>query len=224
MRTDKYKTGAGEIEITVIGHGSLMFGYKGKVIYVDPYSKAGDYSQLPRADLILITHGHYDHYDPAALALIMGPDTEFITNPSVEEQLNNLPASPGDKAVTVLRNGDKTTWNGIAITAVPAYNIVHMRAPGEPYHPKGDGNGYLLEVGGLRIYIAGDAELIPEMEHLGAIDIAFVPKNLPYTMSDQMFIEAVRTIKPRIVYPYHYSGIDPAALKEALPSVEIKIP
>ena len=98
-----------------------------------------------------------------------------------------------------------------------------MRSPGVPFHIRGEGNGYLLEIERLRIYIAGDTELIPEMEHLGPIDIAFLPKNLPYTMSDQMFIEAARLIRPAVLYPYHYFEIDRTALQEALPDIKIRL-
>lgn len=91
-----------------------------------------------------------------------------------------------------------------------------MRSPGVPFHIKGEGNGYLLEVANLRIYIAGDTELIPEMEKLGPVDIAFLPKNLPYTMSDQMFVETARLIRPTYLYPYHYFEVDRETLQKAL--------
>lgn len=97
-----------------------------------------------------------------------------------------------------------------------------MRSPGVPFHIKGEGNGYLLEVANLRIYIAGDTELIPEMEKLGPVDIAFLPKNLPYTMSDQMFVETARLIRPTYLYPYHYFEVDRETLQKALPAIRIR--
>jgi L-ascorbate metabolism protein UlaG (beta-lactamase superfamily) len=108
----------------------------------------------------------------------------------------------------VLRNGDARTVEGVTIQAVPAYNIVNMRSPGNPFHPKGSGNGYVLTIGGLRIYIAGDTENIPEMSNLGAIDCAFLPMNLPYTMTPAMVTEAAKRIKPKILYPYHFGNTD----------------
>ncbi len=214
MKTDRYDYGRGEIRITPIGHGSLMMEYQQKIIHVDPYSRAGDYLALPKADLVLITHNHYDHYDPEALAEVSKPGTLIIADPAT--------ARAEQWRSTALRNGDKTQWNGIGIEAVPAYNIVQMRSPGIPFHPRGAGNGYILRVGDLNIYIAGDTELIPEMECLGPVDIAFLPKNLPYTMSDSMFIEAARTVRPGVLYPYHYFEINYDTLKEALPGIDIR--
>lgn len=211
---DTYKTDTGIIEVQHLGHGSVLIKRDGDYIYFDPYSKAYDFTGMPKADLILITHDHSDHLDPAALKIIVKEDTHIISNTTAAEKLN--------RKAEILRNGDKTSWKGIGIEAVPAYNIVNMREPGAPYHPKGEGNGYVLSIGGLRIYVAGDTELIPEMKSLGAIDIAFLPKNLPYTMTDEMFVEAAKTVKPKVLYPYHYFEADKKMLQEKLSSMVIK--
>ena len=180
--TDTYPTTDKTLEVTYIGHASVMFRYGDEIIHVDPYGDIADYSGLPKADLILITHHHGDH----------------------------------------LKNGEETAWNEFRIRATAAYNRIAMRSPGVPFHIKGEGNGYLLEVANLRIYIAGDTELIPEMEKLGPVDIAFLPKNLPYTMSDQMFVETARLIRPTYLYPYHYFEVDRETLQKALPAIRIR--
>ena len=214
LQTDTYETSAGKVDITPIGHGSLMIAFQGKVIHVDPYSSAGDYSEYPKADLVLITHEHGDHFDRYALETICTPKTEIISNKTVADLYA--------KVDVYMDNGDVYGWEDIQINAVPAYNILHIKENGEPYHPKGVGNGYVLTFGDFVLYIAGDTEPIPEMAELENIDVAFLPKNLPYTMSDEQFVEAARTIKPKVLYPYHYIQIDKAALRAQLPGIEIK--
>ena len=213
FKSDTYSTPLGEITVTPIGHGSLMIAFDGKVIHIDPYGSVADYAKLPKADLILITHEHSDHFDPEAIAPIRKPDTEIISTRLVAERM------PG---VRVVSNGETTDWDGIRIEAVPAYNIQRMRSPGVPYHPKGDGNGYVLNFGDFRLYVAGDTELIPEMKELGKIDVAFLPKMLPYTMSDDEFLEAARGVHPKALYPYHFLKADRPRLREELPGIEIR--
>lgn len=212
---DRYITKQGDVDIELLGHGSVVVISEMKVVYIDPYSGAYDYSSSPKADLILITHDHYDHLDPKALNKLIRNDTHIIASESAAQMLENAD-------MEVLKNGQQTQWEHIDITAVPAYNIINMREPGLPFHPKGYGNGYILEVKDLRIYIAGDTEPIPEMHELGHIDIAFLPKNLPYTMSDEMFIEAAQIVRPGILYPYHYSECDRQKLQEQLPFTTIR--
>ena len=217
FETDLFPTAAGELKIGFIGHGSLIFFSAGKVIHVDPYSKLADYRQLPKADLILLTHEHRDHLDPQAIAAISTPTTEIITNATCAEQLG-LPH--------FLKNGEARNWQGIHIEAVPAYNLLHKRANGEPFHPRGNGNGYLLTIGGKRIYVAGDTENIPAMKTLQQIDIAFLPMNLPYTMTPEMVADAARAFRPKILYPYHFGKTDTARLVELLqdnPEIEVRI-
>lgn len=204
----------GDLEINTLGHAGLLLRVDGRNIYADPYSEVCDFSGMPKADLVLITHDHYDHYDPAALRYIVKPGTSYIGNMACRELFDD---------VTCLKNGEMTSWRGMKIKAVPAYNTTGMRAPGEPFHPKGEGNGYVLCLDDFKIYIAGDTELTDEMRALTGMDIAFLPKNLPYTMSDAMFVEAARAINPRILYPYHYFEIDKKALEMELPGIELRL-
>lgn len=217
QQPDQYTTPQGTLSVTLIGHGSLLLQLNGKQIYVDPYGKVADYSNYPKADLILITHEHYDHFDKKELDKIVTPHTTIISTATVEKEFGRA---------YIMNNGNSTTWSSlnmeIKIEAVPAYNIVQKRPDGQPFHPKGSGNGYILNIGTFRVYIAGDTELIPEMKNLGAIDIAFLPKNLPYTMSDEMFIEAAKVVNPKVLYPYHYFEVDKAALQKALPDIKIQ--
>ena len=125
-----------------------------------------------------------------------------------------------------MKNGDSRTLHGLKIEAVPAYNIVHKRSSGEPYHPKGNGNGYIVTFGDKRVYVAGDTENIPEMKSLKNIDVAFLPMNLPYTMTPDMVADAVKTIQPKILYPYHFGQTDPKVLVNLLkdsPNIEVRI-
>jgi L-ascorbate metabolism protein UlaG (beta-lactamase superfamily) len=206
---DVIKTKAGELKITFIGHGTLMFAYGGKVVHVDPVGRAADYSRMPKADLVLITHEHGDHLDAKALSMIRSDETKIVVTKTCAEKV------PGG---IVLNNGDVRKVEGFRIKAVPAYNIVHKRSNGEPFHPKGRGNGYIVTFGGTRVYIAGDTENTPEMKRLKKIDIAFLPMNLPYTMTPEMVADAAQAFKPRILYPYHYGNTDPNELVQLLQS------
>ncbi|UCD82517.1 MAG: MBL fold metallo-hydrolase [Desulfobacterales bacterium] len=213
--TDILKTAMGDVEITFIGHGSLMFKYRGLVIHVDPFSRLADYSKLPKAQLILITHEHGDHLDPKALADVRTPKTILILTESCAAKI---------KGGIVMQNGDVETVGGLQIEAVPAYNLVHMRSEGVPYHPKGIGNGYVINFHEKRVYIAGDTENIPEMKQLQNIDCAFLPMNLPYTMTPEMVADAAKAFMPKILYPYHYGDTDTSKLMELMkdtPEVEV---
>lgn len=211
--SDVIETSEGPLKITLFGHASLMLQFKDQVVHVDPFSKMADYSKQPKADLILITHQHGDHLDPAAMEKIAKDDTLIISTPLVCKQL---------KRGRAMKNGDTHNASGMEIQAVPAYNIKHKRSNGQPYHPRGIGNGYTLAIGDKRIYVAGDTENIPEMKELEDIDIAFLPINLPYTMDAGMFAEAVKTFRPKIVYPYHYDlgKSDLANLDKAMSGVD----
>ncbi len=214
---DVIATSAGDLEITFIGHGSLGFAFGGKVIDVDPYSGVADYATLPKASLVLITHAHPDHLDPKALAAVRTPETVVVVSPACEGKV---------AGAVVLRNGESRTFLGIPVEAVPAYNIVHKRPDGTPFHPKGEGNGYVLTFGKTRVYVAGDTENVPEMKALRDISIAFLPMNLPYTMTPEMVADAARSFQPKILYPYHYGDTDPARLVSLLASdkaIEVRI-
>jgi L-ascorbate metabolism protein UlaG (beta-lactamase superfamily) len=194
--TDVIKGSSGDLKVTLVGHGSVMLEYGGKVIHVDPFGKMGDYAKLPKADLILITHEHGDHLDAEAIAKIRTDKTVVVSSEAAAE---------GAKAGEVMKNGDVKTVLGYKIEAVPGYNTVHKRDNGQPFHLKGRGNGYVLNLGDLRIYVAGDTEDIPEMAELKNITAAFLPVNLPFTMTGEMAANAVKAVKPKYVYPYHYA-------------------
>ena len=197
FHADTIKTSEGNLVITFIKHATLMFQFKGMVIHVDPVSMYADYAKMPKADIILVTHEHGDHFDPATINLLKKKDTEIILTKTCEEKL---------KEGTVMNNGDEKIVKGIKVDAVPAYNIIHKRDNGEPFHPKGIGNGYVITFGDKKVYIAGDTEDIPEMKNLKNIYIAFLPMNLPYTMTPGMVARAADMFKPKILYPYHYGN------------------
>ena len=213
IETDLIPTSGGDLKITFLGHGSLYFTFQNQYIYIDPYSKVADYTKLPKADLILITHEHSDHLDLAAIASIRDQKTTVVLSEACAARLTGG---------IVMHNGDERPVNGIPIQAVPAYNIVHTREDGMPFHPKGVGNGYVLTFGDRRVYVAGDTENIPEMKKLHDIAIAFLPMNLPYTMTPEMVADAARSFHPHVLYPYHYGSTVTAHLKELL-GVDTKI-
>ena len=211
FQEDILKTSGGDLKITFIGHGTLMLTYAGKVIHVDPVSMYADYTTLPKADLILVTHEHGDHMDRNAIQAISTPNTVLVVNPGSAAVLVNG---------TVLKNGDTKTISGIYIEAVPAYNLE------KPFHPKGNGNGYILTLGDKRIYIAGDTENVPEIKSLKNIDVAFLPMNLPYTMTPEQVADVAKSIKPKVLYPYHFGDTDAKRVAELLKgekTIEVRI-
>jgi L-ascorbate metabolism protein UlaG (beta-lactamase superfamily) len=215
--TDIVKTSAGDLKITFIGHGTLMFSFGGKVIHVDPVSKEADYAALPKADMVLITHEHGDHLDKKALEILRTDKTVLVVTEDCAKQV---------KGGIVMKNGDVKTIEGLKIEALPAYNIVHMRSPGLPFHPKGVGNGYVITFGDKRVYVAGDTENTPEIKELKGIDIAFLPMNLPYTMTPEMVADAAKAFKPKILYPYHYGETDTSMIVNLLKDmkdIEVRI-
>jgi L-ascorbate metabolism protein UlaG (beta-lactamase superfamily) len=217
FETDLISTTSGDLAITFLGHGSLAIAFNGLQIYVDPFGKVADYSSLPKADLVLVTHEHFDHLDPQALASIRTEKTLLVLTEMCAQQI---------KGGIIMRNGESGTVAGIPIQAVPAYNLVHLRPSGDPFHPKGSGNGYLLTFGDIRLYIAGDTEDIPEMKMLDSVDIAFLPMNLPYTMTPEMVVEAVKSFRPRILYPYHFGETETQELvnlMRAEKGIEVRI-
>lgn len=214
---DIIKTSAGDLEITFVGHGTLMMIFDGKIIHVDPVSRVADYATLPKADVILLTHHHRDHLDQAALTLIRKRDADVILTEKCAEKVSGG---------IVMDDNDTEKVKGIKIKSVPAYNLVHKRENGAFYHPKGEGNGYVLTFGDTRLYIAGDTENVPEMKKMKDIDIAFLPMNLPYTMTPEMVADAAKAFKPKILYPYHYGKTDIRKIVELMkdtPEVEVRI-
>ena len=203
FESDTFKTPGGNLGITFVGHGTIMIFFGSKVIHVDPVSQMADYAKLPKADLILITHEHSDHFDLKAIDLVKTAKTKIVATETVARQISDA---------TIMKNGDIRTIGGLRIEAVPAYNLVNIRSPGNPFHPKGIGNGYIIDFGDKRLYIAGDTENTPEMKTLQGIDIAFLPMNLPYTMTPEMVADAAKAFRPKILYPYHYGNTDTAKL------------
>lgn len=208
---DVFKTKSGKtLKFYALVHASIRIEYDGREIEIDPVTKLGnktiDYTAMPKADYIFVTHEHGDHFDKEALKQLTGEKTQLITNKRCAEMLGY-----GE----IMVNGQSSTFNDITVEAVPAYNISEGRTQ---FHPKGRDNGYILTIDGLRIYIAGDTEDIPEMQDIKDIDIAFLPCNQPYTMTTEQLVKAAKTVKPKVLFPYHYGQTDvkgiPAQLKD----------
>jgi L-ascorbate metabolism protein UlaG (beta-lactamase superfamily) len=217
FETDTFQTSSGPLKITFVGHGTLYFEFAGKVIHMDPVGQYADYSKLPKADLILVAHEHGDHMDLKAIEAIRTEKAKIVY-PEV--------CAASIQGGIVMKNGDVQTVEGLRVEAIPAYNLVHMRSEGAPYHPKGRGNGYIVTFGDKRVYIAGDTENTPEMKALKNIDIAFLPMNLPYTMTPEMVADAAKAFQPKILYPYHYGDTDVSklqALMKDTKGVEVRI-
>lgn len=214
---DSFPTAEGKLEITFIGHGTLMFSHQNKIVHVDPFGEMTDYKQLPKADMILLTHDHFDHMDIDAINQIRKKDTQIVQTKKCAEKISGG---------LVMDNGDIELVKGVRIEAVPAYNVIHKRDNGNPFHPKGEGNGYILDFAGLGVYVAGDTENIPEMREINNIDIAFLPMNLPYTMTPEMAADAAKMVKPKILYPYHFGDTDTQKLVDLLKDekdIEVRI-
>jgi L-ascorbate metabolism protein UlaG (beta-lactamase superfamily) len=213
----------GEVEITPIHHATLLLRAAGKAIYFDPVHDA-KYDGLPKADLVFLTDIHPDHLDAKGLAMVAGPDTPLVVPPAVAEKLGG-----GFNRVIVVKNGEKTSplpsLATLTAEAVPMYNLKRGPQPGAFYHDRGRGNGYVLSLGGERIYVSGDTECVPEMKALKDIDVAFVCMNLPYTMPPSEAAECVNAFRPKVLYPYHYRGSDLAELTRAVtgPGVEVRV-
>ena len=217
--TDTFKTKSGKsVKFHALVHASIRIEYEGREIEIDPVTKLGnrtiDYSVMPKADYIFVTHEHGDHFDKEAISLLTGDKTQLITNRRCADMLGYG---------LVMANGDKTQIaDDLAVEAVPAYNTTEGHTQ---FHPKGRDNGFILAIDGLRIYIAGDTEDIPEMSDIEDIDIAFLPCNQPYTMTVNQLVSAARRIKPKVLFPYHYGQTDlstvPALLKDD--DIEVRI-
>ena len=211
--TEEFKTSAGVLKITPIQHGSLTIDAGGQVIEVDPavsgFGAAPDFSKVPKADLVLITDIHDDHLDVASLAKVRKQGTTVV-----------IPGAASGKVPdgVIMKNGETKKFGAWTIEAIPMYNLKNG-----PYHDKGRGNGYIVTYGGLRVYIAGDTEGIPEMRALKNIDVAFIPMILPYTMSPAEAADAVKAFRPKVVYPYHYGESDLKVFDAALKGTGIEV-
>ncbi len=183
------------IVFTFFKHASLAVDFDGRRIYVDPVGEYADYAHLPKADAVLVTHSHYDHLDRAAVEQLMTPATAVVCDKTSAEAFDF-------DCYTMVPGAVAEPLDGIRVEAVAAYNTTegHLQ-----FHPRErEDCGYVLTLGGTRVYIAGDSEPTPEMRSLEGIDIAFLPVNQPYTMTVDQAAEAVRALRPAIFYPYHY--------------------
>jgi gluconolactonase len=212
LEEDVFDTNEGKLKIVFVGHGTLMFDFAGKIVHVDPVgSQKADYSKMPKADLILITHEHPDHLNTSAIDAIKKSDTPILANKASASRVTGSIA---------IQNGDIKTAAGLKIEAVPMYNLTSSN------HPKGNGNGYIITFGNKRVYVAGDTDNIPEMKDIKNIDIAFLPISPPFTMPAAMAAEAAKIVKPRVLYPYHYNRSDPKELVDLLKDskdIEVRI-
>jgi L-ascorbate metabolism protein UlaG (beta-lactamase superfamily) len=216
LSADSIETAEGALRITPIRHASFMLEFKDKVIHVDPWSQ-GNYQGLPKADLILITDTHPDHLDLGKIMELSKPGTKILAPPAAVGSLTDAIA---------IANGETRVVEGINVEALPMYNLIRGPGPGKLYHEKGRGNGYVLTLGGKRLYISGDTECIPETKGLKDIDVAFVCMNLPYTMPPEEAAQCVRAFHPKIVYPYHYGKSDLNIFVTALkndPGIEVRL-
>ena len=214
---DAFKTKSGKtMKFHALVHASIRMQYDGKEIEIDPVAKLGektiDYAAMPKADYLLVTHEHFDHFNQEAIKMLSGEKTRFITNKRCAEMYGS-----GE----VMVNGDKIQIaDDFTVEAVPAYNTTEGHTQ---FHPKGRDNGYILTIDGLRIYVAGDTEDIPEMEAIKDIDIAFLPCNQPYTMTTEQLVRAAKIIKPKVLFPYHYGQTDFSGVPAQLQSDGIDV-
>jgi len=189
-------------QITWLGHASIRMSGPSAVIYIDPWKL----KSFQPADIILISHEHYDHFSKEDVAKIRTPGTVIVTNPTVAGQLT------GD--VRAVRPGETVTVKGIKIEAVAAYNVNKFRSPGVPFHPQADGKlGFIIEVDGVRVYFSGDSDPIPEMANVKS-DIAILPVSGKFTMTAAEAVEALRVLKPKVAIPIHY-GVIAGSLADA---------
>ena len=226
---ERFLTDSGlPVDITLIKHGSLEIRYKGLSIQVDPVAEFGkhtDYAaEFPQADIILVTHEHPDHLEGATIATLTGEKTRLILNQTSRNIIGRGEVI-GNGGRLIIPTGDPRPEScvfptDIILEAVPAYNPTPGR---EKFHPKGNGNGYVLTMDGLRVYIAGDTEDVPEMAELKDIDVAFLPVNQPFTMTPEQCISAARVIAPKVLIPYHYSKTDVSSLPDLLPGMDVRI-
>ena len=211
-----FTPGGTPVMLTLIKHGSLEVSAKGVSIQIDPvteYGRRTEYSvEFPKADVILVTHEHGDHLDASAIKALSDSKTRVIINAAGAEALGG--------GEVIANGGTATLPGGILLEAVPAYNTTKGR---EKFHPKGNGNGYVLDIDGLKIYIAGDTEPYPEMESLNGVDVALLPVNQPYTMTVDQCVKAAQLIEPKTLIPYHFSQTDISSLPALLPEVKVII-
>ena len=214
---DVFKTKSGKtLKFHALAHSSIRIEYEGQEIEIDPVMKMGnktiDYAAMPKADYLFVTHEHGDHFDKEAIKTLSDAETQLIMNGRCAEMYG---------AGKVMKNGEKVELaKNFTVEAVPAYNITEGRTQ---FHPQGRDNGYILTIDGMRIYIAGDTEDIPEMEGIKNIDIAFLPCNQPYTMTTEQVVKVAKTIQPKVLFPYHYGQTDVSTIPSQLPGIDVRI-
>ena len=214
---DVFKTKSGKtLKFHALAHSSIRIEYEGQEIEIDPVMKMGnktiDYAAMPKADYLFVTHEHGDHFDKEAIKTLSDAETQLIMNGRCVEMYG---------AGKVMKNGEKVELaKNFTVEAVPAYNITEGRTQ---FHPQGRDNGYILTIDGMRIYIAGDTEDIPEMECIKNIDIAFLPCNQPYTMKTEQVVKVAKTIQPKVLFPYHYGQTDVSTIPSQLPGIDVRI-
>ena len=226
--TETFRTRSGlPVHIALIKHGSLEIRYKGMSIQIDPVKEYGpttDYeNDFPKADIILVTHEHPDHLDPDTIEALSGENTRLFLNAASQGIIGKGRSVANGEIIiipTSMRLESSVLPEDIVITAVPAYNTTPGR---EMFHPRGNGNGYVIEMDGLRIYVAGDTEDVPEMAELKDIDVAFLPVNQPYTMTVEQCVAAAKTIAPKVLIPYHFGKTDISALPGLLPGIDVRL-
>jgi L-ascorbate metabolism protein UlaG (beta-lactamase superfamily) len=214
---DVFKTKSGKtLKFHALVHSSIRIEYEGQEIEIDPVMKMGnktiDYASMPKADYLFVTHEHGDHFDKEAIKTLSDAETQLIMNGRCVEMYG---------AGKAMKNGEKVELaKDFIVEAVPAYNITEGRTQ---FHPKGRDNGYILTIDGLRIYIAGDTEDIPEMANIKNIDIAFLPCNQPYTMTTEQLVKAAKIIQPKVLFPYHYGQTDVSTIPSQLSGIDVRI-
>ena len=213
---DEFTTKSGKtVRFHALMHACIRIEFDGKEIQIDPVQKLGnrtvDYAAMPKADYIFVTHEHGDHYDANAIKQLSADKTQLIMNKRCTDMYG---------AGKVMQNGDKLQLVDVSVEAVPAYNTTEGHTQ---FHPKGRDNGYILTIDGLRIYIAGDTEDIPEMSWVKNIDIAFLPCNQPYTMTPDQLVRAAKIIKPKVLFPYHYGQTDLNTIPVQLKDIDVRI-
>lgn len=213
---DEFTTKSGKIiKFHALMHACIRIEYDGKEIQIDPVSKLRDrtidYAAMPKADYLFVTHEHSDHYDAEAIKLLTTENTQLVMNKRCADMFGSG---------KVMVNGDTLNFTDLSVEAVPAYNTTEGH---QKYHPQGRDNGYILTLDGLRIYIAGDTEDIPEMSSIKDIDIAFLPCNQPYTMTTEQLVRAAKVIKPKVLFPYHYGQTDLSTVASQLKGIDVRI-
>ena len=224
---DEFKTKSGKtVKFHALRHACIRIEMDGKEIQIDPVAKLGDrtvdYAAMPKADYIFVTHEHGDHYDAKSIKQLTGEMTQLVMNKRCADMYGAGKVMVRSALGTLrsAKNGDKLQLADISVEAVPAYNYTEGHTQ---FHPKGRDNGYILTIDGLRIYIAGDTEDIPEMSKIKDIDIAFLPCNQPYTMTPDQLVRAAKVIKPKVLFPYHYGQTDLSTVPAQLKDIDVRI-